>query len=264
VAKIRATIEAGGKLPIGPNVTSGRAEYTLMDLKSLIALAFAVRPGQIVGPDWMEGSPFDIVAKLPDGASKDDAPRMLQSLLEERFKLAVHRTDSEHPVLALVVARSGLKMKPSQQAPAASDDNAPPKPGVRAMDIAPGMRMSTNPATGASVLDLGLNGSVSIQLSLATHSTHMDFNRITMGGLADWLSFRSTNSDGPQVIDMTQLKGNYDASVDLEMSPLDPVSDPGTSLMAQQVQALGLKLESRKATVEQLVIDRLEKMPSAN
>lgn len=259
---LQARAQAGTKF--GPKVDSRRAEYALMNLTSLIAIAYEVRPGQIVGPDWMENVLFDIVAKLPDGASKDDAPGMLQSLLEERFKLAVHRTNTEHPVLALVVGKNGPKMNASTQTPVTPDDNAPAQPGVRSMDLAPGMRMSMNAATGASVLDLGLKGKVSITVNLATHSTHMDFNMITMGGLADWLSFRSANNDGPQVVDMTDLKGSYDASVDLEITPVDPGADPGTALMSRQVQALGLKLESRKAVVEQLVIDHVEKTPTAN
>ena len=44
---------------------------------------------------------FDIVAKMPEGSKKEDAPKMLQTLLEDRFKLTTHRASAEHPVLAL-------------------------------------------------------------------------------------------------------------------------------------------------------------------
>ena len=40
---------------------------------------------------------------------KDDAPKMLQTLLEERFKLVTHRTSAEHPVLALVVGKPTVR-----------------------------------------------------------------------------------------------------------------------------------------------------------
>src|SRR5579872_3731812 len=82
LARIQAAVKAGGEMPIGPNVDSVRAEYILMDLEGLIALAYGVRTDQIKGPDWMNATKFDIVAKMPDGATKDDAPKMLQSLLE--------------------------------------------------------------------------------------------------------------------------------------------------------------------------------------
>jgi uncharacterized protein (TIGR03435 family) len=50
-----------------------------------------VKPYQITGPDWMSTTRFDIVAKMPEGSKKGDAPKMLQTLLEERFKLTTHR-----------------------------------------------------------------------------------------------------------------------------------------------------------------------------
>ena len=53
--------------------------------------------------------PAHSVAKMPEGSTKEDAPRMLQSLLEERFKLTTHRAAAEHPVWALVVAKGGPK-----------------------------------------------------------------------------------------------------------------------------------------------------------
>ena len=47
-------------------------------------------------------------------------PKMLQSLLEERFKLVTHRTTAEHPVLALVVGKGGPRLKASAEKPVPS------------------------------------------------------------------------------------------------------------------------------------------------
>ena len=266
MAKLRAAAQGGGKMPFGPKVDSSHAEYTFMDLKSPIALAYGVRPGQIAGPDWMESTAFDIVAKLPDGASKDDAPKMLQTLLEERFKMTVRRTNTEHPVLALVVGKSGLKMKPSPQTPVARDDSAPSGPGETTLDMAPGIKMIINTATGAGVLDLGSNGKVATKMNMAARTSQTEYSMVTMGGLASWLTVRSTNNGGPQVVDMTGLTGNYDASMEADMSPADPADGMSAWMtrLTNEVQALGLKLESRKAVVEQLVIDHVEKTPTAN
>src|SRR5580698_111330 len=133
-AKLLATLQSGGKLPIGANVDSLRAEYLYLDLKTLLTYAYGVKPYQIIGPDWMSTTRFDIVAKMPQGSTKEDAPKMLQSLLEDRFKLTTHRTSGEHPVLALVVGKGGPKLKASTEKPAAIDETAPLKPGEMKAD----------------------------------------------------------------------------------------------------------------------------------
>ena len=94
VAKVAAALQAGGKMPIGANVEFLRAEYRYLDLRSLMSIAYGVKPYQIAGPDWMTTTKFDIVAKMPEGSKKDDASKMLQTLLEERFKLTTHRASS--------------------------------------------------------------------------------------------------------------------------------------------------------------------------
>ena len=79
MGKVQAEIQAGRMPKFGPQVDASHAEYTFMSLKDLIALAYDVKAYQITGPDWMATERFDIVAKMPEGASKDDAPAMLQS-----------------------------------------------------------------------------------------------------------------------------------------------------------------------------------------
>jgi uncharacterized protein (TIGR03435 family) len=80
----------------------------------------------------MSGEMFDIQAKLPPGASEDQVPEMLQALLADRFKLTIHREHKDQTVLALVVAKAGLKVKeavPDAETPAppaSADPNAPP------------------------------------------------------------------------------------------------------------------------------------------
>src|SRR5665213_2902282 len=128
MAKMAAAMQNGQMPKIGAHVDADRAEYTYLDLKSLISLAYGVKPYQITGPDWMANTRFDIVAKLPDKATKADAPKMLQTLLEDRFGLTFHRTTAEHPVLALVVGKGGPKMKASAEAPVAIDENTPLAP----------------------------------------------------------------------------------------------------------------------------------------
>jgi uncharacterized protein (TIGR03435 family) len=291
MAKVAAGIQAGQMPRIGPHVDGARAEYTYMALKELIVLAYKVKPFQITGPDWLATTRFDIVAKLPDGASKDDAPKMLQALLEERFKLAVHRDSKEHPVLALVVGKGGPKLKESPEAPEPIDENAPLKPGEMKVDSAEGPMRVTVGKDGSASINMGAKGSASYKMDPATLSLHMEASMVTMAGFADMLSqFSQIGGGGPQVVDMTELKGNYQVALDFSLadlmnmvraagvalpaaagggasptSPADAASDPGgDSSLLRAVQALGLKLEQRKAVVEQLVIDHVEKTPTEN
>ncbi len=277
---------------LGPHVERGRAEYTYMAIRDLIVQAYTVKPYQITGPDWIATQRFDIVAKLPDGASKDDVPKMLQALLEERFKLAVHRDSQEHPVLALVVGKKGPKMKESSEAPEAIDENAPLKPGEMKTDTGDGPVRVTVGKNGSATMTMGAKGIISYKMDPATRSLHMEGSKVTMAGFADMLTKFSQMSGGGgrQVVDMTGLKGNYEVALDFSLadlmnmaraagidvpalaagaapgaSPAAAASDPGgSSSLFEAVQALGLKLEQRKAVVEQLVIDHVEKSPTEN
>src|SRR5580700_11371752 len=221
VAKIAAAVQAGGKMPIGANVDSVRAEYRYLDLRSLMSYAYGVKPYQITGPDWMTTTHFDIVAKMPEGSKKEDAPKMLQTLLEERFILATHRASAEHPVLALVVGKGGPKLKASAEKPVAIDESAPLKPGELKMDGSDGpVRVKVDMTTGSSVIDMGLKGKMSYRLDPATRTLHVDFSMTTMTGFADMITqlfAQLGGTGGKQVVDMTGVQGNYDATVELSL-----------------------------------------------
>ncbi len=289
VAKLAAALQAGGKMPIGANVEFLRAEYKYLDLRSLMSLAYGVKPYQITGPDWMTAAHFDIIAKMPEGSKKEDAPKMLQALLEERFKLTTHRASAEHSVLALVAGKSGPKLKASTGTPVAIDESAPLKPGELKMDGSDGpVRVKVDITTGSSVIDMGLQGKMSFKLNPATQSMHVDFSMTTMTGFANMITqlFEQLGgTGGRQVVDMTGIKGNYDATVELSLTdiiamaraagadiPVGPpggagvASDPGGegASLTDAVQSMGLKLESRKATVDQLIVDHIEKTPTDN
>jgi uncharacterized protein (TIGR03435 family) len=294
-AKLLAALQAGGKMPLGATIGSGRAEYTNLDLKTLLTYAYGVKPYQITGPDWMSTERFDIVGKMAEGSTKGDAPKMLQSLLEDRFKLVVHRTSAEHPVLALLVGKGGPKLKASAGTPVAIDEDAPLKPGEMKMDGPEGpVRAKVDLTTGSSVVDMGLKGRMSYKVNAATLSLNMEFSMVTMSGFADMMTQLMTQLGGGtavrQIVDMTGIKGNYDAtlqiglaqivalakSAGMDVPALPPsaaggagntptASDPGGgSSITDAVESMGLKLESRKAVVDQMIVDHIEKSPTEN
>jgi uncharacterized protein (TIGR03435 family) len=85
---------------LGITVDGARAQYNGLSLLILVVQAYGMRGPQIIAPDWMNGVRYDILGKLPDGASPEQALEMLQSLLEDRFKLTYHRENKEFPVYA--------------------------------------------------------------------------------------------------------------------------------------------------------------------
>src|SRR5215469_13712508 len=107
-------ITAGpGKVMIRMGVENDGAmvKYNGMTLKALVQNAYSVKDYQVTCPPWMDEQRYNISAKLPDGATRDQAPEMLQSLLKERFKVTLHREKKDHPIYALVVGKGGPKLK---------------------------------------------------------------------------------------------------------------------------------------------------------
>src|SRR6185295_1242086 len=85
------------------------------------------------------------------------------------------------------------------------------------------MRVRVDVTTGSSVIDMGLQGKMSYRLNPATRTFHVDFSMTTMTGFADMVTqlFEQIGgTGGRQVVDMTGIQGNYDASIDLSLAEL--------------------------------------------
>ncbi|HLK69712.1 MAG TPA: TIGR03435 family protein [Bryobacteraceae bacterium] len=82
-----------------------------VSLQNLLAQAYRIKNFQISGPGWLSSERFDIVATLPEGASRDQLPAMFQTLLRERFKLALHEERRNMSAYVLRPARGGVKLK---------------------------------------------------------------------------------------------------------------------------------------------------------
>ncbi len=262
-------LATSGQIRFGPQIRGNTAEYRYMTLRQLVSEAYRVLPFQIVCPDWFMEDRFDIVARMPAGSRSDDAQSMLQSLLEERFKLALHREPREQPVAALVVGRDGAKLTPSS--PSAKPANAADTPAGR-------------PALPAGAFG-GMMGSVAVTFAVdqATSSVRFDAKSLTLADLARFLmNFGAGN--GRPVLDMTGIKGGYDLVLDIPFSmfglnaagertassaaaqapPADYASDPGTGTIMTSLRRYGLDLKNLKAPVEHLVVDRADRKPAEN
>jgi uncharacterized protein (TIGR03435 family) len=286
--KLAADIQAGKMPRLGPHVSASRAEYIYMPLAHLIALAYNMRNYQVTGPDWMSSERFDIAATMPEGASRDDAPAMLRALLQDRFKLSAHKETQEHKVLALLAGKNGVKLKASTAQAQAVDPDAPLEPNQTVMDGPDGPVRITRKGDGTMVFDLGKRGTVTQSIDAQNQAVRLESSMVTMAGFADTLSTIFAPMGGQQVVDMSGLKGNYEIAIEIsfadlmamarpqgELAPPPPgpggaanaapvASDPGAVSIYQSLKQLGLELEERKAPVEQLIVDHVEKMPTEN
>jgi uncharacterized protein (TIGR03435 family) len=258
-----------GAFRIGAIVDGGRAEFRFMALADLIQYAYKVKNYQVSGPDWIKTERFDIQAKLPEGATREQVPEMLQALLADRFQLKLRREQTEHSVFGLVVAKGGLKLKettPDRPVAAGGGDG-------KAAETAQRFTMTRSGDGGGSV-----GGPVRMSRELGMHVER----KMTMAVLADFLS----RFVGRPVIDMTDTKETYAISMDLSLgdimrsgngavvavsrdgAPVNPGSlqtdDSGSASIFSEIQKLGLKLEPRKAPVELLSVASAERKPSEN
>jgi uncharacterized protein (TIGR03435 family) len=110
--KTNQTSRGGGEGSERENIASSPGSLTMLNvsLRSCILWAYRVRTYQISGPASLSSDRYDIVAKTSSPAADDQLRLMLQTLLADRFKLALHREKKELPVYWLVAGKGGPKI----------------------------------------------------------------------------------------------------------------------------------------------------------
>jgi uncharacterized protein (TIGR03435 family) len=238
-----------------PTIQFSPDTLTMRQVSVGLMLGWAYGPGslQILAPDWMQAPPlYDILAKASGPVPENHLRSMLQTLLAQRFHLAVHVEKKEMPVMALLVTRNGPKFPES-------DGTYDPARGAEMPLHFPGygddvhMQRSRDP-------DDRLRDSFS--------NTSMTFFATILAAMGSVTPF--DNVPLP-VIDMTGMPGRYDLQIVHGLYTSHPEGDgPQT---AEEVFAdlkpvlekdLGLTLERRKAMLDVLVIDHADKTPTAN
>jgi uncharacterized protein (TIGR03435 family) len=245
VASVKPSATTGGlfKMTGGPGTSDpGRITYTNVPLRIVLLTAYDVRNYQLTGPDWLNTLRYDVTARLPEGATKEQLQAMLRNLLETRFRLTLHRESKEAPIYDLVVARKGPKIKPvtgrSQEGAIASA-----LPGVGA-DGFPKLR---TPSPG-------------LIIETKDGVARITAKEVTMLKFADMLTGQSHRP----VFDRTGLAGTYDFNLYFTPEGAARSDSPDSDLFAALKEQLGLRLESRNGPVELLVIDHAEKTPVEN
>jgi len=222
----------------------GRIVATNVALRLLIRNLYNVQADQIVGaPDWIETERFDIEAKAdreyPPGA---DAPApellaMMRNLLAERFQLVVHHEPREMQVYALVTARVDRS----------------PGPQLRRVDVDCAAENARVVAARRGGIPPPADASNMPRCSMRTRPGNVIARGATLQQLARSLS----QFLGRTVVERTGLDGSFD--LDLEWSHEQAANATGPSIFTAVQEQLGLKLESQRASVDVLVIDRVER-----
>jgi uncharacterized protein (TIGR03435 family) len=280
---IMVAVSAGRAPHVGMKVDNQSVDFGYYTLAALITYAYKVKAYQVTGPDWMKTAHWDIQATLPEGSNKDQIPEMMQALLADRFKLVAHHDSKEMPVLVLGVGKNGVKMAVSPPDPPAVDK--PDDKDGTVVDTGNGQvrvkSTGTMGAGGTAQISGGPAGNV--KMSVDNGFMHMESSKMTMEILSQQLSQFLQQP----VIDETELKGTYVAAVDISVEDLQAVAraagfavggpgpaanstgvpsagDPSGGSVYASVEKLGLKLNKEKLPVDVIVVDHLEKAPTAN
>jgi len=248
----------------GVHIDGAQVRFNMLSLSLYIQIAYRVKLYQVVGPEWLKSERFYIAAKLPDGSTREQVPDMLQALLADRFKVKLHRDTKDFPVYGLVVAKGGLRIKES---PADLESESG--------DAAKGaVNVTANGGPGGTTINFGAGSYFTFA------NNRLEGKKLTMVQLADTLA---RFVDRP-VVDATELKGNYDFTMEFSAEDYRAmmirsalaagvVLPPGAEKLLESasgdslftaIQTLGLKLDSRRAPLEVLVIDQMQKTPTEN
>jgi len=211
---------APGDVSIGLHIDGAQIRGHLFSLKDYLGMAYKLKNYQITGPDWITSDRFDITAKLPDGAKEEQVPEMLQSLLQSRFQIKMHRETKPFPVYGLLVAKGGLKVE------ALKPDMDDPGDGGKAVNVT-----ASGGRSGGVSVDLGKGSSFSLV------NNKVVAKKLTMIAFADLLA---RFEDRP-VVDMTELKGAYDLTLEFN-------EEDFRTMMIHSAIAAGVTLPSRTST----------------
>ena len=242
----------------GVHISQQQVRFSYLSLRDYIGIAYRVPVQLISGPEWINSARFDVSATFPAGATPENFPQLVQSLLRERFHLQVHRESRESPIYVLEVAQAGLKIA------------AVPE---EALQEGPISVTSTGDANGVAA-DLGQGA------SLMVNSTRFEARKVTMAILVETLGRFVDRT----IVNQTKLDGRYTVGFDIRSEDYGPMMvraavNAGIPMPPQALalldgasptsvfdglKALGLSLEARRGPLDVLVVDSIDRTPTDN
>ena len=143
----------------------GRLTCTNVTLKRYLVAAWGLKEYQVSAPEWMNDERYDLMATMAAGTPTNEVLQMLQGLLTERFRLVSHRETKEMAVYALVVDKSGVKLKPAEGFGGTSVSSSPKGRSMRANVTMKSFAATLSGLVDKPVIDMtGLAGGFNINL----------------------------------------------------------------------------------------------------
>jgi uncharacterized protein (TIGR03435 family) len=222
--------------------------FAQFPLSVYVGFAYKLRPSREQSamydhlPKWLSTDRYAINAQAQGSPTKDQMRLMMQSLLADRFKLAVHFERQEAQVLALILdkpGKTGAKLYPHSDGPACDVSDLP---------------TDFFPATCDQVWAIDKPNN---QILMGGRNMTMDQIAANFSTLSGYFA--------QSVVNQTGVEGRFDFTIQWtresnNTAPPDPL---GTTLREAMQDQLGLKLKSTKASIDILVIDHAER-PTEN
>ena len=269
------------KIPSAASYQPGGHFAICGQLRWILMEAYQIKlSSQLTGvPGWSDDILYRIEAKAEGNPDKEQMHLMVQSLLEDRFKLKIHSETREAPVYALVVAKGGYKFR------LAKDEQGNPLTSLPPPD--PAAKKPVDRPTGRSITESEMKSMItpgnSLGIVRADGGVEYIGKAITMKQFAE--SFYSIAGSQRKVFDNTGLTGLYDVDWVYPISGFliglsggfqsgrgsgpnsrgtaDSAPTSAPDIFAALQEQLGLKLESTKAPLDYFIVDSVEK-PSEN
>lgn len=236
--------------PHNCGITGNRYVSEGSSLLDLLMDAYKLKRYQVTGlPSWGDSGHdvYDLAARV-EGATPtvEQVRQMLQTLLAERFQLKMHIEQREMPVYALVLGKNGSKLKPIPQ-----EEGKPPVTNCSAIK---GVRAAR---------DVDPERVRPWESSLEGLSMFSDRPVIDKTGYSGY--YCTSDGQVPMSAVMPHIVAAAGGASRGTRGGVDP-GEPdrtGPSMFTIIQEKWGMKLESQKAPIDILVVDRVER-PSAN
>ena len=253
-ADVHVSAKTTNPFPRSAPARGGRYEVKTATMVDLIRIAYGFDNDKVLGgPNWLEMDRFDVIGKLPADTTPETQKQMLQSVLEDRFKLVVHKDTKALPTYALTAGKKPLL----KEADGTEQTGCRPQSGSGA--AAPGgmqLMMSTGSGPPTTIT---LGPGMTVQYNC---------RNITMEAFAANLRMMiGANLGSNTVLDETGLKGNWNFDLKYSMMLFGPaMADPAEriSIAGAIDKQLGLKLEERQIPTPVIVVDGVNRMPGEN
>ena len=251
IADVHASAKSNNPAMRIPPARRGRYEVRTASMVDLISVAYGWfdKDKILGGPSWLEMDRFDVIAQTPVNATPETVQLMLQSLLAERFKLALHKDVRDLPGYALMAGKK----------PQLKEADGSGQTGCRIESQA------SAAASGGGGTTMMMNGT---PFTLGPGRTiQYACRNMTMEAFAAGLGGMRGGSVGPNpVLDRTGLEGMWNFDVRWTWDPFSAGQDKGDRVTVFEAleKQLGLRLEPQPVPTPVIVVDSVNEKPTPN